>query len=143
MGMDTKHCSVEFPFKEQSWPNSTNQYQKAPFTFLQPSSQLLTCAAFFSSSKAAMSTARPFSSAMREVRSRGKPYVSYSSHAVSPGRTDIQREKSCLVCRRGVCLKQQSQSALLCARAKNLTVPLYSETDGNRHTAKTRTTKTC
>lgn len=33
---------------------------------------------------------------------------------------------------RGVCLKQQSQSALLCTRAKNLTVPLYSETDRNR-----------
>ncbi|KAF3854460.1 hypothetical protein F7725_022515 [Dissostichus mawsoni] len=29
----------------------------------------------------ATSTAMPFSSAMREVRSRGKPYVSYSSHA--------------------------------------------------------------
>lgn len=47
-----------------------------------------TWADFFSSSKAAMSTVRPFSSAMSEVRSSGKPYVSYSSHAVSPESAD-------------------------------------------------------
>lgn len=106
------------PYNKPVRANSNNQYI---LKFLPPSSHILTCADFFSSSKATMSTARPFSSTIRQRRSTGKPYVSYISQAMSPR----HRVKELLGTQvRRVSLKQQSQSPLLCSQLRNLDIPL-------------------